>query len=136
MNEADIDNAPDEKEERHMSKKSKSSSESESTGLHNAVTRSYQLHFPEIMTIDQAAEYLQLHRQVLYRYVRQNVVPAVRLGGTIRFKKSVLDAFLEQNAWDHVKDFVAFAKRKRRTAQPKEDDETTAKPKRFSADID
>jgi len=136
MNEADIDNAQDEKEERHMSKKSKSSGESESTGLHNAVTRSYQLHFPEIMTIDQAAEYLQLHRQVLYRYVRQNVVPAVRLGGTIRFKKSVLDAFLEQNAWDHVKDFVAFAKRKRKSENPKAEDESEEKPRRFSADVD
>jgi excisionase family DNA binding protein len=134
MNMPDIDNAPQEKEERPMPHKTKNT-EAESTGLHNAVTRSYQLHFPEIMTIDQAAEYLQLHRQVLYRYVRENVVPAVRLGGTIRFKKSVLDAFLEQHAWDHVKDFVAFAKRKRKGASKAEGEQET-KPRRFSADID
>lgn len=98
------------------------------------LTPDSQTRYPEIMTIDQAAEYLQLHRQVLYRYVRENVVPAVRLGGTIRFKKSVLDAFLDQNAWDHVKDFVAYAKRKRRSAAKTEDEQ--AKPKRFSADVD
>jgi len=57
---------------------------------------------PEIMTIDQAAEYLQLHKQVLYRHVRKGTVPVSRVGRTIRFKRSVLDAWLERTAWESV----------------------------------
>ena len=54
--------------------------------------------YPEIMTIDQAAGYLQLHKQVVYRHVRKGTIPASRIGATIRFKKSVLDAWLEDSA--------------------------------------
>ena len=55
--------------------------------------------FPEVMTIAEAARYLQLAEQVLYRHVRAGTVPASRLGKTIRFKKSILDAWLEESAW-------------------------------------
>jgi excisionase family DNA binding protein len=54
--------------------------------------------YPEIMTIEQAASYLQLHKQVVYRHVRKGTIPASRIGATIRFKKSVLDAWLEDSA--------------------------------------
>lgn len=54
--------------------------------------------YPEIMTIEQAAEYLQLHKQVVYRHVRKGTIPASRIGATIRFKKSVIDAWLEDSA--------------------------------------
>ena len=58
--------------------------------------------FPEVMTVAQAAEYLQLHKQVLYRHVRKGTVPVSRVGRTIRFKKSVLDMWLERTAWESV----------------------------------
>lgn len=58
-----------------------------------AVTR-----YPEVMTIDQVAEYLHLHKQVVYRHVKRGNIPASRIGATIRFKKSVIDAWLEESA--------------------------------------
>jgi len=58
--------------------------------------------FPEVMTIAEAAKYLRVAEQVLYRHVRTGLVPASRVGGTIRFKKSVLDAWLEESAWQSV----------------------------------
>ena len=58
--------------------------------------------YPEIMTVAQAAEYLQLHKQVLYSHVRKGTVPVSRVGKTLRFKKSVLDAWLERTAWQSV----------------------------------
>ena len=58
--------------------------------------------FPEVMTVAEAARYLQLADQVLYRHIRAGTVPASRLGKTIRFKKSVLDAWLEESAWKTV----------------------------------
>jgi len=58
--------------------------------------------YPEVMTIDQLAEYLQLHRQVIYRHVRRGNIPASRIGGTIRFKKSIIDRWLEESARKNV----------------------------------
>ncbi len=54
--------------------------------------------YPEVMTIDQVAEYLQLHKQVVYRHVKQNQIPASRIGATLRFKKSIIDAWLVDSA--------------------------------------
>ena len=53
---------------------------------------------PEVMTIDQVAEYLQLHKQVVYRHVRNKTIPASRIGATLRFKKSIIDAWLTDSA--------------------------------------
>jgi len=54
--------------------------------------------FPEIMTIEQVARYLQLHKQVVYRHVRKGNIPTSRVGGTLRFKKSVIDRWLVDSA--------------------------------------
>ena len=58
---------------------------------------------PEVMTIDQVAEYLQLHKQVVYRHVRNKTIPASRIGATLRFKKSVIDAWLIDSALDNLR---------------------------------
>ncbi|HDL64739.1 MAG TPA: DNA-binding protein [Proteobacteria bacterium] len=58
---------------------------------------------PEVMTIDQVAEYLQLHKQVVYRHVRNKTIPASRIGATLRFKKSIIDAWLTDTALDNLR---------------------------------
>lgn len=58
---------------------------------------------PEIMTIDQVSKYLQLHKQVIYRHVRNKTIPASHIGGTLRFKKSVIDAWLTDSALDNLR---------------------------------
>jgi hypothetical protein len=74
---------------------------------------------------------------VLYRYVRNGAVPAARVGGAIRFKKSVLDAWLEHGSWEHVREYVAYAKQRRTKAQKKSDEpESHAAQRRHSEDID
>jgi excisionase family DNA binding protein len=69
--------------------------------------------FPDVMTIEQVAEYLQLHPQVVYRHVKAGTLPASRIGRTIRFKKSVLDAFLEKDGWSAVQMFFNYVKQQR-----------------------
>ncbi len=59
--------------------------------------------YPEVMTIDQIAEYLQLHKQVVYRHVKKKTIPASRIGATLRFKKSVIDAWLEDSALENLR---------------------------------
>ena len=57
---------------------------------------------PEVMTVKQAAEYLQVNEQVLYRYVREGKVPVAKMGATIRFKRSVIDQWLTRDSWESI----------------------------------
>jgi excisionase family DNA binding protein len=50
--------------------------------------------FPELMTAKQAAEYLQVSRETVYRYIRQGELVASRLGRTCRVQKRNLDLLL------------------------------------------
>lgn len=50
--------------------------------------------FPEIMTPEQAAEYLQVSRETVYRYIRQGKLVASRLGRSYRVQKRNLDLLL------------------------------------------
>ncbi len=52
----------------------------------------------EVMDIRQAAEYLGISADSLYRYASENTVPAFRLGNRWRFKKSRLDAWMEEQS--------------------------------------
>ena len=53
---------------------------------------------PEILTAEQAAAYLQVHRLTVYGYVRRGLVPAVRLGRLIRIRREDLRRLLETRA--------------------------------------
>jgi excisionase family DNA binding protein len=50
----------------------------------------------EVMDIRQAAEYLGISGDSLYRYASEGFVPAFKLGNRWRFKKSLLDAWMVQ----------------------------------------
>ncbi|MBI5095502.1 MAG: helix-turn-helix domain-containing protein [Candidatus Hydrogenedentes bacterium] len=54
--------------------------------------------FPDVMTVEQLAAYLQLHPQVVYRHVRDGKIPVSKIGQTLRFPKAVIDAWLEEEA--------------------------------------
>ncbi|MDQ7839812.1 MAG: helix-turn-helix domain-containing protein [bacterium] len=49
----------------------------------------------EILTVEQAAEYLQVHKITLYRYIREGLLPAVRLGKMYRLFRRDVEAFLD-----------------------------------------
>src|SRR3982750_1331296 len=53
--------------------------------------------FPEIMTPEQAAEYLQVSRETVSRYIRQGKLAASRLGRSYRVPKRNLDLLLWEN---------------------------------------
>src|SRR6266568_1842362 len=48
----------------------------------------------EIMTPDQAADYLQLNRETIYRYIREGKLVASRLGRSYRIPKRSLDLLM------------------------------------------
>ena len=50
----------------------------------------------EVMDIRQAAEYLGISGDTLYRYASEGFIPAFKLGNRWRFKRSLLDAWMVQ----------------------------------------
>ena len=50
---------------------------------------------PEVMNIRQASEYLGVSPDTLYKYVSENKIPAFKLGNRWKFKKALLDRWME-----------------------------------------
>ena len=55
----------------------------------------------EVMTTKQLAEYLQLNELTIYKWVQMGEIPAIKLGRALRFKKNIIDKWLEtESGWD------------------------------------
>ncbi|MDE3105884.1 MAG: helix-turn-helix domain-containing protein [Acidobacteriota bacterium] len=52
----------------------------------------------EVMDIRQAAEYLGISGDTLYRYASEGFVPAFKLGNRWRFKRSHLDLWMDEKS--------------------------------------
>lgn len=50
----------------------------------------------DLMTVEQVADYLQLNKLTVYKYIRDGRLPAARLGKAYRIRLSDVDAFLER----------------------------------------
>jgi len=50
----------------------------------------------EIMTVEQVADYLQLNKLTIYKYLREGRLPASKLGKSYRIRKSDVDWFLDK----------------------------------------
>jgi excisionase family DNA binding protein len=58
-------------------------------------TTQVQLTLREVMDIRQAADYLGISGDTLYRYASEGFVPAFKLGNRWRFRKSLLDNWMD-----------------------------------------
>ena len=52
----------------------------------------------EVMNIRQASQYLGVSPDTLYKYVSSARIPAFKLGNRWRFKKTILDSWMEQKS--------------------------------------
>ena len=50
----------------------------------------------EILTLEEVALYLRLKPQTIYRWAQEKRIPAVKLGKEWRFRKSILDRWLDE----------------------------------------
>jgi excisionase family DNA binding protein len=57
-----------------------------------------QLEIREVMDIRQAAHYLGISADSLYRYASTGFIPAFRLGNRWRFRKSRLDEWMDRSS--------------------------------------
>ena len=55
---------------------------------------------PRIMTIEELAKYLRLHKSTVYRMVRQGEIPSSKIGNQWRFRKDVIDTWLSNK--EHI----------------------------------
>jgi excisionase family DNA binding protein len=55
---------------------------------------------PRIMTIEELAKYLRLHKSTVYRMVRQGEIPSSKIGNQWRFRKDVIDAWISNKETD------------------------------------
>ncbi len=56
----------------------------------------------EIMDIRQAADYLGISADSLYKYASESFIPAFKLGNRWRFKRSLLERWIEQQSSPEV----------------------------------
>ncbi len=49
----------------------------------------------ELMTIKQVSQYFQMNRVTIYKLARKGKMPAVKVGSEWRFKKMLIDNWLE-----------------------------------------
>lgn len=52
------------------------------------------VHEREVLTVEQAAEYLQIHKVTIYKYIRAGLLPAVKLGKVYRILRRDLEALV------------------------------------------
>lgn len=52
----------------------------------------------EVMDIRAASEYLGVARETLYKYVYEEKIPAFKLGNRWKFKKTLLDRWMEKQS--------------------------------------
>ena len=55
----------------------------------------------QIMTLREVAGYLGLHVMTVYKLTREGRVPAAKIGGQWRFKRDVLEEWLEAQIRKH-----------------------------------
>ena len=53
-------------------------------------------HDHEILTLEEVALYLRLKPQTIYKWAQEKRIPAVKLGKEWRFRKSILDRWLDE----------------------------------------
>lgn len=49
----------------------------------------------DVMTVEEVADYLQLNKLTVYKYIRDGRLPASKLGKSYRIRKSDVDWFLD-----------------------------------------
>lgn len=52
--------------------------------------------YQEIMTVEEVAAYLRLKPQTIYKWAQEKRIPAAKLGKEWRFRRSVVDRWLDE----------------------------------------
>jgi excisionase family DNA binding protein len=68
----------------------------------------------EVMDIRLASDYLGISGDTLYRYASEGFVPAFKLGNRWRFKKSLLDSWMDEKSGVKIAEPVVVEPRQKK----------------------
>ena len=68
------------------------------------------------MDIRQASEYLGISGDTLYRYASEGFIPAFKLGNRWRFKKTLLDAWMDEKSGAALQNPPAVSSKQKKPA--------------------
>lgn len=57
---------------------------------------------PTIMTLDEVAKYLRVHKSTVYRMAREGAIPSTKVANQWRFKKARIDEWLMEREQEGV----------------------------------
>ncbi len=60
----------------------------------------------DITTIDDVARYFKLKPQTIYKWAQEDKIPAVKIGKEWRFKKSVIDKWMDSKFSEKYRDLL------------------------------
>ncbi|MGD8330596.1 MAG: helix-turn-helix domain-containing protein [Acidobacteriota bacterium] len=60
---------------------------------------------PTIMTLDEVAKYLRVHKSTVYRMAREGTIPSTKVANQWRFKKARIDEWLMEREREGDGDF-------------------------------
>jgi excisionase family DNA binding protein len=58
------------------------------------------LEHKDLMTIDEVAEYLRVKKRTVYEWLKKGKIPATKTVGQWRFRRKLIDAWLEDGMTD------------------------------------
>jgi len=58
---------------------------------------------PEVMTVKQLADYLQMDEHTVYKLARSGQIPSIKIAGQWRFKKDVIDKWIDEQSLKRIK---------------------------------
>lgn len=53
---------------------------------------------PQIMTIEEVADYFKVHRNTIYRWVKEGHLEAMKFGRTLRFTQAAISKFIQSQS--------------------------------------
>jgi len=57
----------------------------------------------EILTVEELAKYLKISERTIYELLKKKEIPAFKIGATWRFKKDLIDRWIEKKAEEESK---------------------------------
>jgi len=57
----------------------------------------------EILKVKDLAKYLKMDEHTVYRLARKGILPAVKIGGEWRFRKDLVDRWIEEKSINNIK---------------------------------
>ena len=72
----------------------------------------------EILTIEEVARYLRLTPQTIYKWAQEKRIPAAKLGKEWRFRKSIVDRWLDDQMLGAASGFEHLKEGTERSGEP------------------